>query len=49
MLSSNMCFFTKYQTFTHVLFAVKRFGVFSFALIENDEDGFLVKSEQKKK
>lgn len=43
-----MCFFTKYQTFTHVLFAVKRFGVFSFALIENDEEGFLVKSEQKK-
>lgn len=25
MLSSNMCFFTKYQTVTHVLFAVKRF------------------------
>ena len=29
MLSSNMCFFTKYQTFTHVQLAVKRL-VFSF-------------------
>lgn len=35
MLSSNMCFYTKYQTFTHVLFTSD-----FFVLIENEETFF---------
>lgn len=47
MLSSNMCFFTKYQTFTHVLFAVERFG-FLFWL-KPMKNVFLVKNIREEK